>query len=96
VENGIVLASFFAGRYEEALSWAQKTLRQIQIMSRRLLWPPVSGAMAGRYDETRKALGRLREIGPTTGISNLPTWPLRHPEHLVAFDKALRLTGLPD
>jgi hypothetical protein len=25
VENGIVLASFFAGRYEEALSWAQKT-----------------------------------------------------------------------
>jgi hypothetical protein len=30
----------------------------------------VSGAVAGRDDETRNAVGRLREIDPTTGISN--------------------------
>jgi hypothetical protein len=57
----------------------------------------VSGAMAGREDETRKAVGRLREIDPATGISNFTNvWPLRRPEHLAAFGKGLRLTGLPD
>jgi tetratricopeptide (TPR) repeat protein len=38
VQNGIVLAHFFAGRYEEALSWAQKALRRIPIMRRPSSW----------------------------------------------------------
>jgi adenylate cyclase len=97
VQNGIVLANFFAGRYEEALSWAQKTLRQNPNYVAAIIMAAVSGAMAGRDDETRKAVGRLREIDPTTGISNFTNvWPLRRPEHLAAFDKGLRLTGLPD
>jgi TolB-like protein/class 3 adenylate cyclase len=97
VQNGIVLANFFAGRYEEALSWAQKTLRQNPNYVAAIIMAAVSGAMAGRDDETRKAVGRLRDIDPTTGISNFTNvWPLRRPEHLVAFDKGLRLTGLPD
>jgi TolB-like protein/class 3 adenylate cyclase/tetratricopeptide (TPR) repeat protein len=97
VQNGIVLAHFFAGRYEEALSWAQKTLRHNPNYVAAIIMAAVSGAMAGRNDETRKAVGRLREIDPTTGISNfIDVWPLRRPEHLVAFDKGLRLTGLPD
>jgi len=57
----------------------------------------VSAALAGRDDEARKAVGRLRELNPGTGTSNFANmWPLRRPEDLAAFDNRLRLTGLPE
>jgi TolB-like protein/class 3 adenylate cyclase/tetratricopeptide (TPR) repeat protein len=97
VQNGIVLAHFFAGRYGEAFSWAQKTLRQNPNYSAAVIMAAVSAAKAGRHDEMRKAVGRLREIDPMTGISNFTNvWPLRRPEDLAAFDHGLRLTGLPE
>jgi hypothetical protein len=97
VQNGIVLAHFFAGRYPEALSWAQKTLRQNPNYAAAMIMAAVSAALAGRDDEVRKAVGRLREINPGTGTSNFANvWPLRRPEDLAAFDKGLRLTGLPE
>jgi adenylate cyclase len=97
VQNGIVLAHFFAGRYDEALSWAQKTLRQNPNYAAAIIMAAVSAAMAGRDDEMRKAVARLREIDPTTGISNFTNvWPLRRPEDLANFETGLRLTGLPE
>jgi hypothetical protein len=45
----------------------------------------------------RKAVGRLREIDPKSGISNFANvWPLRRREDLAAFDRGLRRTGLAD
>jgi TolB-like protein/class 3 adenylate cyclase len=97
VQNGIVLAHFFAGRYDEALSWAQKTLRQNPNYAAAIIMAAVSAALAGREDEMRKAVGRLYEIDPKSGIANFSNvWPLRHAEDLAAFEKGLRLTGLPE
>jgi tetratricopeptide (TPR) repeat protein len=97
VQNGIVLAHFFAGRYGEALSWAGKTLRQNPNYAAAIIMVAVSGALAGRIDEVQKAVGRQREIDPTSGISNFTkVWPLRRPQDLAAFEKGLRLTGLPE
>jgi TolB-like protein/class 3 adenylate cyclase/tetratricopeptide (TPR) repeat protein len=97
VQNGVVLAHFFAGRYDEALSWAQKTLRQNPNYAAAIIMAAVSAALAGREDEMRKAVGRLYEIDPKTGIANFSNvWPLRRPEDLAAFEKGLRLTGLPE
>jgi adenylate cyclase len=97
VQNGIVLAHFFAGRYQEALSWAQKTLRQNPNYAAAIIMAAVSAAQAGRDDELRKAVGRLREIDPKSGISNFTNvWPLRRPEDLTTFENGLRLTGLPE
>jgi hypothetical protein len=57
----------------------------------------VSAALAGGEDEMRKAVKRLHEIDPTSGIANFSNvWPLRRPQDLAAFDRGLRLTGLPD
>jgi adenylate cyclase len=96
VQNGIVLAHFFAGRYEEALSWAQTTLRQNPNYAAAIIMAAVSGALAGREEETRKAVARLRELNPDVGLSNFEgVWPLRRPEDLAAFGKGLQLTGLP-
>jgi TolB-like protein/class 3 adenylate cyclase len=97
VQNGIVLAHFFAGRYDEALSWAQKTLRQNPNYAAAIIMAAVSAALAGREDEMRKAVGRLYEIDPKSGIANFSNvWPLRRAEDLAAFEKGLRLTGLPE
>jgi adenylate cyclase len=97
VQNGVVLAHFFAGRYDEALSWAQKTLRQNPNYAAAIIMAAVSAALAGREDEMRKAVGRLYEIDPKSGIANFSNvWPLRRPEDLAAFEKGLRLTGLPE
>jgi TolB-like protein len=97
VENGIVLAHFFAKRYEEALSWAQKTLRHRPDYVPAIIMAAVSAAMAGHDDETRKAVGRLRQIDPTAVTSTFADmWPLRRPEDLAAFDAGLRLAGLPE
>jgi adenylate cyclase len=97
VQNGIVLSHFFAGRYDEALSWAGKALRQNPSYAAALIMAAVSGALTGRTDEVQKAVGRLREIDPAVGISSfVNVWPLRRPEDLAAFEKGLRLTGLPE
>jgi len=97
VQNGIVLAHFFARRYDEALSWALTTLRQNPNYAAALIMAAVSGALAGREDETRKAVARLRELNPDVRLSNFEgVWPLRLAEDLAAFDKGLHLTGLPD
>jgi len=97
VQNGVVLAHFFAGRYDEAFSWAQKTLRQNPNYAAAIIMAAVSAALAGREDEMRKAVGRLYEIDPKSGIANFSNvWPLRRPEDLAAFEKGLRLTGLPE
>jgi TolB-like protein/class 3 adenylate cyclase/tetratricopeptide (TPR) repeat protein len=97
VQNGIVLAHFFAGRYDEALSWAQKTLRQNPNYAAAIIMAAVSAALAGREDEMRKAVGRLYEIDPKSGTANFSNvWPLRRAEDLAAFEKGLRLTGLPE
>jgi adenylate cyclase len=97
VQNGIVLAHFFAVRYEEALSWAQRTLRQNPNYVAAIIMAAVSAAMVGRDDEVRKTVGRLHQIDPISGISNFAhMWPLRRPEDLAAFDSGLRLTGLPE
>jgi len=96
VQNGIVLAHFFAGRYEEALSWAQRTLRHNPSYVAAIILAAVSAAMAGHNDEARNAVGRLHQVDPASGISNFAhMWPLRRPEDLAAFDAGLRLTGLP-
>ena len=97
VQNGIVTAHFFAGRYEEAVSWAQKTVRLNPNYVAAIIMLAVSTALAGREREMHKAIGRLQEVDPTLRMSNFKNWlPLRRPEDTATFEKALRLTGLPE
>jgi len=97
VYNGIVTAHFFAGRYEEAHSWAQKTVRLNPNYVVASVMAAVAAALAGRDEEMRKAVGRLLELAPTFKISNYKNvWPLRRPEDAATFEKGLRLAGLPE
>ena len=96
VQNGIVAAHFFAGRYEEALSLAERPKAESQLYVG-IMMLAVSAALAGREQEMHKAIGRLRDVDPKSRMSNFKNWiPLRRPEDAATFDKGLRLTGLPE
>jgi tetratricopeptide (TPR) repeat protein len=89
-------AHMFAGRYDEASSWADKGLRQAS-------WAGVarvaaaSHALAGRLDRAHNAMARLREIDPTLRVSDIKHMvPFRRPEDLATLKEGLRKAGLPE
>ena len=94
------VASGPATRIEDALA-RQRRAKERFLASPVGVAKPAGGRqlreMLGRDDEVRKAVGRLHQIDPTSGVSNFAhMWPLRRPEDLAAFDSALHLTGLPE
>jgi TolB-like protein len=112
MQAGTAHAHFFAGRYDEAVSWAKMALRE-----QGDAWPgstPVhpgrpdshvalriaaaSCALAGRDEEAKRLVARLLEIDPLLRISNLKNvlGPYRQPEHVAKYVDALRKAGLPE
>jgi len=93
----IASAHFFAGRYAEALSWADRAARD---NPRHLVAQTIaaaSNALAGRIAEGQEAVARILEIDPSMRLSNLREFmPLRRPEDLERFSEGLRKAGLPE
>jgi len=88
---------FYAGRYGEASSWAEKGRRQQISSASAARVAAASHALAGRLDRAHKAMARLREIEPTLRVSDLRhTVPFRRPEDLARFEEGLRKAGLPE
>jgi tetratricopeptide (TPR) repeat protein len=61
---------FYAGRYDEASSWAEKGLRQQPNSAGTARVAAASHALAGRVDQAQKAMARLREMDPTLRVSD--------------------------
>ncbi len=92
VHNGIALAHFFSGRYEQAAAAAEKAGPNYVTG---LLMAAVSLALAGRTEDSNRALARLRELDPTACTTTFTgLWPLRRPEDLARFSEGLRKIGL--
>lgn len=93
VYNGIALAHFFACRYDEA-SKAAEMAGPNYITA--VLMLAVSEAMAGRSNESARALARLRELDADPSMSKFAElWPLRRPEDCARFQEGMRKLGLP-
>jgi tetratricopeptide (TPR) repeat protein len=56
---------FFAGRYEEAISWAEKAFWERPNILATLRVAAASYALAGRLEEARKAVARALDSTPT-------------------------------
>jgi TolB-like protein len=96
-QAGAASAHLFAGRYDEACSWAQRSLREQpgHIPPLRVL--AASSALAGRLEEAHAAIARLRLLEPAFRISDLSDrTPLRRPQDLATFADGLRRAGLPE
>ena len=90
-------AHFFAGRYNEALSWAELSVREQPNSINATSVAAASAALAGNEAAARKALGQLRQLAPRMRISNLRDhWPIRRPEDLSNWANGLRKAGFPD
>ena len=99
MQQGTAHAHFFAGRYDEALTWAKMALRELPDSHGALRIGAASCALAGRDEETKRLMARLLEIDPALRISSLlqnVLGPYRHPEHPAKYADALRKAGLPE
>jgi tetratricopeptide (TPR) repeat protein len=97
MQAGMGVAHLFAGRFDVALLWAQKALRELPGFLMAVAVVAASHALAGRTDEARLVMKRLRELDPALRLPDLAQWlPIQHAEHLAIFTEGLRKAGLPD
>lgn len=91
-------AHFFAGRYDEASSWASMALREWPDYQTALRIAAASNALAGHLDEAKGMRKRLQKLDPNLRISNLEDelGPYAKREHVARYAAGLRAAGLPD
>src|SRR5262249_34385471 len=94
----VALAHFCARRYDEAASWATKSLRGQPDYPAALRVSTASNALAGRLDKAQRVMARLRELDPGLRVSNLedvllPRW---RPKDRNRYVGALVKAGLPE
>jgi tetratricopeptide (TPR) repeat protein len=99
MQTGTALSHFVAGRYEEASRWADQALQHPggQFNPFGLRIAAASKALAGRLDEARKIITRLRSVDPGLCTSNLrDRAPFGAPELFARLAEGLRKAGLPE
>jgi adenylate cyclase len=96
--TGTAFAHAFAGRYDEAISWATKALHEQPNWATALRVAAMANALSDRMVEARAAMACLREVDPALRLGNLDRVepPLRRVEDRVRFIESLRKAGLPE
>jgi len=97
MQGAIAYAHFIAGRYAEALSWAEMALREQPDFATAIRILAASCALTGRQEQAEKAMAHLRELDPAFRISKLKQIiPLRRPDDFARMAEGLRKAGLPE
>ena len=97
IQAAIASAHFFAGRYAEALSWAQISMRAQTQFIISCCVAAASAALVGDKIEAEKAMRRLRQCDPSLRLSDLESLVhVRRAEDFAKWSEGLRLAGLPD
>jgi TolB-like protein len=97
MQAGMAVANLFAGRFDEASSWATKAYQTLPDFLMVVALIAASHALAGRIDEAQRATEHLHQLDPVLRISNLLDYlPIRRPQDLAIFSEGLRTAGLPE
>ena len=97
MQSATACAHFIAGRYADALSWAEAAVRRQPNSIAALRVLAASNAMAGRQEKAQKAMARLRELSPMLRVSSLKDlFPVRRPEDIARWAEGMRKAGLPE
>jgi tetratricopeptide (TPR) repeat protein len=97
MRGGVAWAHFVAGRYDEALSFAQAGMREQPNLMFTYCVAAASAALGGRLEVARQAMAQIRRRAPSLRMSNLRAFfPTRRPEDFARWEEGLRLAGLPD
>jgi tetratricopeptide (TPR) repeat protein len=92
--GAMCFAHFVAGNYLEALACAEAGERIKPNFLFPLLTIAICGALAGRNEQARNAMARIRQIDPTLRISMISTIQTMRPEDFVRWKEGLRLAGM--
>jgi TolB-like protein len=92
------LAHFCASRYDDAVNWTEKALRDQRHYSGAMRTAAASHALAGRVAEARKAMARLLQFDPQLRLSKLGDImpPFRRQSDRDRLIDGLRKAGLPE
>ena len=97
MHSATAFAHVFTGRYDLGVAHAELALSEKPNLHQALRAAAVSNALAGRIEQARKAIARLRRIDPTLRVSNLKDLtPLQRPEDIAKYNEGMRLAGLPE
>jgi len=94
-QSGMAYAHFFAGRYEDCLSWATRAVQSQPKFpgGRRAMMAAL--AMTGHISEARRIYDEVLKIDPAFRISDLKT-RFRQSEYVERLGQAFRLAGVPE
>jgi len=97
MKGAVSYAHFFAGRYPEALSWAEAALRDRPNHPAALRVLAATHALMGRKEQAAQTIQRIHEVDPNFKLSNLRyIIPVRRPEDIARIEAGLREAGLPE
>jgi hypothetical protein len=97
MQNALSCAHFVAGRYADALSFADMSMRGRPNFVLPNCIAAASAALAERMDEAHKAMARVRQIAPDLSISNVKEVVVfKRPEDTGCWAEGLRKAGLPE
>jgi adenylate cyclase len=98
MKHGTASAHFFAGRYDDALSWEEKALRENPNNVEAVAMLAASCALAGHMEKAQKAMALCRQLAPERRLSNLRARlpPYRSAEIYARLLEALRKAGMPE
>jgi tetratricopeptide (TPR) repeat protein len=93
-------AHLFAGRFDEAVSWAQNAVQEKPDFRVAAIVAAASYALAGRAEEANRAITQVRQLDATLRMDNLqtvfPVRRLKRPADFAKLAEGLRLAGLPE
>jgi tetratricopeptide (TPR) repeat protein len=89
-------AHFYAGRFNEAVSWAERALRERPNYIHPMLVKAASTALAGGLQDTEKAMAKVLRLDPGLRISNLGRYLNIRSKVFYRWEEGLRLAGLPE
>jgi predicted Zn-dependent protease len=98
IQAGTGAGHFFAGRYTQALAWAEMSAREQPESIHSTSVIAASAAMLGSVAAAGLAMARLRRLLPELRISNLRErlYPIRQPQDFDRWAEGLRRAGLPE
>jgi Flp pilus assembly protein TadD len=96
MQGATALAHFCAGRYPEALSWAEAATRQQSRNGTLIALVAAISAQMGNISKAREAVRRLQSLDPRGLSSLINEFLLRRAEDAAKWAEGLRKAGLPE
>ena len=96
LRGAMAFAHFVAGRYAEALTHAEASMRDRPDFLLPNLIAASTAELAGKHADAAKTMARVRRISPGLRLSNLGSIQAMRPAEFAFWSEGLRKAGLPE